>query len=68
MSNQTAYERLSKITEGRDPTIPISLSTFCQLFDLRLSKEGREHTLNWMEEYLKEYPNGIDTEIGSKND
>lgn len=59
-----AYDEIQKLTGGRDPTLPISCSTFCKMFDLKMTEKDRARILDWVIGYLQEFPNGLDSRIG----
>jgi len=50
----SAHTILSKITNGYDKPVLISLSTFCALFDGKLSSEQRQELLDKVSNQLKD--------------
>jgi len=50
----SAYKILSEITNGHDRPVLISMSTFCDLFDGKLSSEQRQELLDKVSNQLKD--------------
>ena len=56
---KNAYEAITEITNGNDVIIPLNVSDFCAVFDLRQTKASRQQLLDDVVEWLKKNQNGI---------
>ena len=54
-----AYDTLTALTDSTDIVIPMKLSTFCAMFDLKQTPTIRQKMLADMVAWVKENPKGI---------